>query len=321
MRVLGVTFCYPPDSLVGAWLHTHTVLAALASRGHDVRVLTLYAGREYEYEGVKVKPVNPLLIDPLSGEDIDADVVISHHGDRLSGACVKAHEVGAKHVEMVHGPLGVEPDSDLVVFNSHHMATEASSWVRTAVCRPTVNPSRHTARRGDAVGIINMSAEKGGDVFARVAERMPAHRFFGVQGHHGKQCDTRLANVKVVPAAVNMRRHVWPNIRVLLMPSQHETWGMVGIEAMCSGIPVIAHPTPGLKESLGSAGMFVDRDNIDDWVDAIRSLDDPSFYQQRSQAAMKRASEVASWDDIDRLCDRIEQLKEAPCSLPSKTSK
>ncbi|MFE4971343.1 glycosyltransferase [Kitasatospora sp. NPDC056651] len=54
-----------------------------------------------------------------------------------------------------------------------------------------------------------------------------------------------------------MRERVYARSRVVLMPSSHESWGRVGVEAFASGIPVIAHPTPGLAECLGHAGIYV----------------------------------------------------------------
>ena len=93
---------------------------------------------------------------------------------------------------------------------------------------------------------------------------------------------------------------------VLLMPSIAETWGRTGIEAMCFGIPVIAHPTPGLRESLGDAGIFVDRNDLAGWVGAIRSLDDPDEYARRSAAALARVAELDTAADLDRFADYVE---------------
>jgi glycosyltransferase involved in cell wall biosynthesis len=77
------------------------------------------------------------------------------------------------------------------------------------------------------------------------------------------------------------------------MPSSYESWGRVAMEAACSGIPVIAAPTPGLKESLDYAGIFAKHDDVADWVEAIRFLDDPKNYERYSKLTKKRAREVA----------------------------
>ena len=94
------------------------------------------------------------------------------------------------------------------------------------------------------------------------------------------------------------------------MPSAYETWGMVGVEAMTNGIPVIAHPTPGLRESLGDAGIFVDRDDPRAWAAEICRLGDPGEYALASQAARKRADDLQQIfaADLDLFADSLEAL-------------
>ena len=49
---------------------------------------------------------------------------------------------------------------------------------------------------------------------------------------------------------------------------------MAQIEALCCNIPVIASNIPGFRESLSNHGVFVNRNNIDDWVYAIKNSDE-----------------------------------------------
>src|SRR5690606_19054142 len=100
-------------------------------------------------------------------------------------------------------------------------------------------------------------------------------RFLGVTGIYGRQQDLAgLANVEVIPHVPHpeMRGRVYARTRVLLVPSSYESWGRVASEAICSGIPVVAHPTPGLRECLGDAGLFVDRRDVDGWVRTLANL-------------------------------------------------
>src|SRR5690606_41582358 len=106
-------------------------------------------------------------------------------------------------------------------------------------------------------------AGKGAETFYALAGRCPQTRFLGGKGGYGVQILPRgnnaLPNVEIVEhlPPERMRDEVYARTRVLLMPSAYESWGRVGVEAMCSGIPVIAHLTAGLRESLGDAGAFV----------------------------------------------------------------
>ena len=79
---------------------------------------------------------------------------------------------------------------------------------------------------------------------------------------------------------------------------------------LASAIPVIAHPTPGLVESLGPAGIFVDRDDPDGWVRALAELDRPRAYATASRAASARAEELqrVSWAQLEELEAWLEKL-------------
>src|SRR5690606_11134361 len=179
---------------------------------------------------------------------------------------------------------------------------------RSIVCHPPTFPEHHRVpSTGDAVTIVNCSKEKGIKTAWRCAEALPDHRFLGVKGGYGHQLIPRSPNFETIPTQQDMRT-VWSRTRVLLVPSAYETWGMVGVEAMCSGIPVIAHPTPGLRESLGDAGIFVDRDDTDGWGRELRRLADPDEYAAASAASLARAAELDPRVSLDRFADAVEGL-------------
>jgi glycosyltransferase involved in cell wall biosynthesis len=154
---------------------------------------------------------------------------------------------------------------------------------------------------------------KGGELFRRLAEQMPDATFLGVTGGYGPQQDmSGLPNVDVLPHVPNseMREQVWSRTRVLLVPSAYESWGRVASEALCSGIPVIATPTPGLVENLGDAGIFIDRADTDGWIGAIRRLQEPAAYQAARGRALARAAEQQRMhlEDDERWCASVEAL-------------
>jgi len=262
-----------------------------------VHVATVFAPLGYAFDGVQV-------LGRWDRSLAGYDVVVSHHGDTRSvvrAACAKAR---LPHILMVHGSPDRVADSGLVVWNS-----ESSRAGRDGiVVRPHVDPAAYSTDLGDRTTLVNLSPEKGGEVFRYLVRSMPDDRFLGVRGGYGRQMRVVGPNVETIPTTQDMVGDVYARTRVLLMPSETETWGRTGIEAMCSGIPVIAHPTPGLRESLGDAGIFVDRSDLAGWIAAIRDLDDPERYAAVSAAAFARAAEVCAQTaaDLDLFAELVE---------------
>jgi glycosyltransferase involved in cell wall biosynthesis len=176
------------------------------------------------------------------------------------------------------------------------------------VVHPPVMLDEYRTTPGDMVTLINHNADKGGRHFQAIAARMPERRFLAQTGSHGPQVCVPAANLEVAPGTMNIRDDVYARTRVLLMPSVYESYGRTAVEAMASGIPVIANPTPGLREAIGPGGIFVDRDDLDGWVAAIRALDDPETYAAASKAALARADELDPTDDLDRWLTAVTQL-------------
>jgi glycosyltransferase involved in cell wall biosynthesis len=106
-------------------------------------------------------------------------------------------------------------------------------------------------------------------------------------------------------------REVWSQTKVVLMPSEYESYGMVAAEACVNGIPVIAHPTKGLVECLDSAGLFIPRDDTDGYERTLRLLlTDPLFYAERSAISRLRGEELARQTDreLKRFVRRLRKL-------------
>jgi glycosyltransferase involved in cell wall biosynthesis len=182
---------------------------------------------------------------------------------------------------------------------------------------PPVDAAEYATTPGECITLINLSEDKGASVFYRLAERLPDQRFLGVVGGYGKQVIEEAPNVEVLPhvPADRIRDDVYAQTRILLMPSAHESWGRTGIEAMSSGIPVIAHPTEGLQESLAGAGIFADRDDLDAWETAVRLLLDKRRWNGASRRAKKRATELDPAADLERWCLAVEELGRIPAKL------
>lgn len=305
LRILAVTPLYPPASRVGAWLATHACLAHMATLGHHVDVVPYLAGGHgYVLDGVHVHPRAAL--DEFSG----ADVMVAHLGDDARSAAFAARQ-RIPLVRMVHGSdpsnaarLAEHPCA-LAVFNSSSLAAETGHDGAAIVVRPPFDLDAVRTTPGSRVTLVNLSEPKGGRIFWQLARSMPHVQFLAVRGGYGHQVSDKTKNVRQIGPTTDMATDVYSQTRVLLMPSERETWGMVGLEAMVSGIPVIAHPTPGLRESLGSAATFVDRNDLDGWREAISDLMRPSVWRAASTRALEHAATYDPAPDLHRFAEAI----------------
>lgn len=309
MHVTAVVPKYPPFSRVGAWLATHSLLRSLVARGHTVEVVT---SLERSSEGYRLGGVRVLPSSYLANALDRADVVVSHLGD---GGIThrKAKALRKPSVVMVHSSKTTDTrvlgGAALVVCNSFATeATLARYLGRKIVVRPYTDPSLYKTVPGDKVTLINLSSAKGGDVFWRVARLMPDVQFLGVRGGYGNQVVHDLPNVEVIGPTGQMRDEVYRRTKLLLMPSMSESWGMTAAEAACSGIPVLAKPTEGLRECLGRAGTWVDSTSTSLWKKSINDILQPEAWEAASEASFQRSRELARIDDRPIFTQAVESL-------------
>lgn len=310
MRVVAFVPNYPPHSRVGAWAATHAYLAHLVRLGHHVEVFTQAQGLLEVVDGVTVgSGHNPVVVDTALSS---CDIVVYHAGDLTGRGPSLAERWGKPHVVMAHGEIG-DPtaleNAALVVFNSHSLARASVPigdfsfpWI---VCRPPVDAGAYRTTPGDRVTLVNLSESKGGELFWRLVRGAPHRQFLGVEGAYGNQYIDTAANAETISTTVNMRDDVYRRTRILLMPSERETWGMTAVEAMASGIPTIAHPTAGLIESLGAAGIFVDRDDVHRWLAEIERLHDSEEWRHASTRSLARSVELDPADDLERFAKHL----------------
>jgi glycosyltransferase involved in cell wall biosynthesis len=320
LRVLAMLHLYPPAGNAGAEWAMHTLLAALVKAGHEVDVLMIEPHREmvepYTLDGVRVHPRRGKG-DPFEWLLSDrAPHVIVTHLMNTPRATVLGEMYGIPVVHVLHNDHDHERSwlvrgPNLVVYNSEWVRRSCLDWWSNTqtgesppgvVVRPPVIAADYATEPGDRVTLINMCENKGARLFWALAKRMPTTKFLAVKGAYGTQIVQDLPNVEVqehVPGG-HMRDKVYARTKVLLVPSSYESWGRVAAEAMASGIPVIAHPTPGLRESCGDAGIFCDRDDIDAWEQQIRRLSKHLAYKSASAKALARSHELDPSADLDR---------------------
>ncbi|UQA93701.1 glycosyltransferase family 4 protein [Streptomyces halobius] len=329
MSIVARVYGYPPAHNAGSEWMLHSMLRPLSARGHRVTVWLSHPGsmdKSYDIDGVRVVPYQQGA--DFASEAQKADVLLSHFENvPLVAGLARVRQIPTvvichdNFATTFHNAAG----ADLVVYNSEWIRRDGEIYYarfpreflprRTIVIRPPVIADEYRTEPGDCATLVNLNPDKGGDIFWQIAAWTPEWQFLGVRGAYGQQIPppTQLLNCEVVDgvAGDQMRTHVYARSRVILMPSIYESWGRVAVEAFASGIPVIAHPTPGLVESLGEAGIFAYRDDLNAWTHALRSLRDPKNWEKASRRAKARSDELSANRDLDVWCDAVESLRDA----------
>jgi phosphatidylinositol alpha 1,6-mannosyltransferase len=97
---------------------------------------------------------------------------------------------------------------------------------------------------------------------------------------------------------------VYASADIFVMASTTETLGLVGLEAMASGIPVVATPAGGVAEYLrhGHNGLAFAPREVAGCASAMLALADDPVLRRRLAAGARRTAEERSWDqELDRL--------------------
>lgn len=319
MKVLVVEHFRLPYQNAGSEVMMHRLAVALRDAGHRVVFATTDTPRAApieRFDGMKCYNIG---LDPEGiahvMDDYKPDVVISHH-QRAADATRIGHHKGipsvfVMHNNFTHNRYSLSLGPDLTVFNSRWIADEWKQYTPNyMVVRPPVLQGQCDAPRGNKITLINLNEHKGGEIFYQLATMLPEYQFLGVIGAHGQQVIRRdLPNVEIQEHTVNMCQDVWAKTKILLMPSIYESYGMTGLEACCQGIPVLANSTPGLQESLGIAGWFIPRDDIQRYAEVIRLLmEHEDEYDAWSAGALQRSTELRTEEELAEFVARVEAL-------------
>ncbi len=261
-----------------------------------------------------------------------ADVICTHL-DFTQFTIILANEAKKPLIHFVHNDIeyssiahGVR--SQYVVYNSN--------WIKEAIRYPWPSYVLHppcnfdyynvneNPEQNEYITLVSLNERKGGWLFKEIAEAMPDRKFLGVVGSYDNPGELKLTqpeiinampgNVTVVPNSPDILS-VYRKTRLLLMPSDYESWGRTATEAMCSGIPVICTPTPGLKENCGKAATYVgkelikpepgeacvDTGTVKEWVEAIKKHDEQSYYKNKTLFCRQRAEELNPQRELEGL--------------------
>ncbi len=382
LRVLQISWEYPPVMYGGLGRHVHALSLALAEAGADVVVLTqgpADAGGDIDVAGSGSVRVRRTTLEPDSPDvHTDTAAFVRLLGDRLTtqgrrlvegwspdvvhghdwvvahpSAAVAAH-AGVPLVMTVHATeLGLwngwlttdfsrwrtEVERDLVaradrtVVCSEAMRREAVEGLRADPARTVVVPNgvdvavwrsdaaqQRSARTavgvpGDAPLVVlvgRLEYEKGGqDAIAALAQLASDVHLVLVGTGGQRQALADQANTAGLSGRVHLAGRLDDQqvaallgaADVAVVPSRYEPFGLVALEAMAAGTPVVVTSTGGLGDLVrpDETGLVVPPARPDALADAVRGLlADP---QRRAAMALRGTEDAVrrfGWDVVAR---------------------
>lgn len=322
MRFLSFCPRYVPV-MSGGETAAHGLHRALTVRGHQVSVVTSTQPEDRRVrkvvDGVEVfyGRIRPTIARYVA--ERRPDVLLAQF--EMSIPTIRfAVDAGLPVVISCHGPYGYTEVAeaglaqavDLFVFNSVFLLNQANRNVHHVVVSPPVDRARVEApEEGERrfVTLVSLFVNKGPHIFYALARQCPDRDFLAVKGAYGEQHVEALPNVTL---RENTRRmgDVYGASRVVLLPSAEESFGLVAVEAQSNGVPVIACDIPSLRESLGDGALFVEREHVAGWAEALQRLDAPGFYAEMSARASANADRFDVARDVIVLETALESMVE-----------
>lgn len=143
-------------------------------------------------------------------------------------------------------------------------------------------------------------------IYARIRERLPARLVLVGDGPE-RNTATEVAEELGISEDVSFLgkletvSELLACADLLLLPSEQESFGLVALEAMCSGTPVVGTSGSGISEVVehGRTGFLHPVGDVEAMAaSGIRLLEDPSLWREFSVAGRDRAVEEFSVDRV-----------------------
>lgn len=323
-----------PD-LCGAFLHDIDLGIELQKRGHQVVFLTIRVPKE-GYQGGAYRGFRFMHFSAGSQFLDTSDVWLCPHAPvlpdvrKLNAKGYHRPIIATCHYDGNYLSISNSAKTDWVemmmfinkTMEPNYKKVLPPSVVRTEVIRPIMHKDKIVIPdefHGDYITLVNANQNKGVAQFIEIAKRMPERKFLGVLPYYGeRQVPLAPSNVIWVPFDDDIR-NILRKTRILLMPSYYESFGRIAVEAMINGIPVLyskpvvpsQYPggsTEGVQEWIGPSAVACGRDSPEEWMQAIRELDDPETYSARSSLSKEHIDSLDLFTEAPRIATVVEDF-------------
>ena len=299
-------FEHPPYSL------------ALAVALHDT-------ARKHELDLVHVHYAIPhatsaWIAHEMLGEERDLKIVTTLHGTDITlvGLHPSFHAITRFSILRSHGLTAVskflkrETVRDFTV--PEERVEVIPNFIDTAVYRPGLVPSHRATLAPDGEKIVmhisNFRAVKRAEdvvsVFSKLTAKQPSRLVLVGDGPERPRVLMRAEELGVRDRVMFLGKHtsvheVLSCADLFLLPSASESFGLVALEAMACGAPVVASNVGGLPEVIehGTSGYMFDVGDIDAMAEAgLRILGDDEHWRSLSEAGRALAEERFSSERV-----------------------
>lgn len=202
-------------------------------------------------------------------------------------------------------------------FLSEYPIKIINNGIDLEVFKPTVSNFREKYNLNNKfviLGVANIwNREKGLDYFIELSNRLNKDEVIVIVGLTEKQKKQLPYNIIGITKTNNIQQlaKIYSSADVFINPTLQEVMGLVNIESLACGTPVITFNTGGSSECVDEGcGFIVEKGNLESLVDTIRKVKFAGK-KEYSEECIHRARRL--YDKKDRFNDYLNLYKEIIC--------
>jgi len=294
-KTLSTNLAMLCDGIDSQIVHTHTWYGHFA--GYLAKVLY---GVKFVATCHSLEPLRPWKVDQLG------------HGYEVSSWMEKTGIEGADRVIAVSGLMkedivkyfGVAEDRVEVI----HNGIDLDTW-RPKKLNPELK-EKYKIEDNYILFVGRPTPQKGMEHLIAAMDRIPCQLVMGATGADTKEYEDRMTadvekkdNIVWIHELLEEDEYIqlYTDARAFICPSVYEPFGIINLEAMACGTPVVASAVGGILEVVmhEETGLLVEPANPKQIADAVnRLLDDRDMAVRLGEKGRKRVEEKFSWDYI-----------------------